>query len=63
MLFAVGSVLLSFLWVLKTLSALGAFSGGLEKTYFEHYYTWIQVRPARHQLSISRSTGSPPFGC
>src|SRR5580704_16632523 len=38
---AVGSVLLSFLWVLKTLNALGAFSGGLEKTYFEHYYTWI----------------------
>jgi NADH-quinone oxidoreductase subunit L len=43
--FAVGSVLLSFLWVLKTLNALGAFSGGLEKTYFEHYYTWIQSGP------------------
>jgi NADH-quinone oxidoreductase subunit L len=42
---AVGSVLLSFLWVLKTLNALGAFSGGLEKTYFEHYYTWIQSGP------------------
>ena len=42
---AVGSVLLSFLWVLKTLSALGAFSGGLEKAYFEHYYTWIQSGP------------------
>ena len=39
---AVGSVLLSFLWVLKTLSGLGAFSGGLEQTYKEHYYTWIQ---------------------
>jgi NADH-quinone oxidoreductase subunit L len=39
---AVGSVLLSFLWVLKTLSGLGAFSGGLEETYREHYYTWIQ---------------------
>src|SRR6202051_329895 len=39
---AVGSVLLSFLWVLKTLSALGAFSGGLEQPYNEHYYTWIQ---------------------
>ena len=39
---AVGSVLLSFLWVLKTLNALGAFSGGLEQTYKEHYYTWIQ---------------------
>src|SRR5215831_12072547 len=39
---AVGSVLLSFLWVLKTLSAVGAFSGGLEETYREHYYNWIQ---------------------
>src|SRR5215472_8217744 len=39
---AVGSVLLSFLWVLKTLSALGVFSGGLEEAYPEHYYTWIQ---------------------
>jgi NADH-quinone oxidoreductase subunit L len=40
---AVGSVLLSFLWVVKTLSALGAFSGGLTgAAYTEHYYTWIQ---------------------
>src|ERR1700685_2576310 len=39
---AVGSVLLSFLWVLKSLSALGAFSGGLEETHVEHYFTWIQ---------------------
>ena len=39
---AVGSVALSFLWVVKTLSALGAFSGGLEETYKEHFYTWIQ---------------------
>ncbi|HEY4361663.1 MAG TPA: NADH-quinone oxidoreductase subunit L [Bryobacteraceae bacterium] len=39
---AVGSVLLSFLWVLKTLNALGAFSGGLEEAYKEHYFTWIQ---------------------
>ncbi len=39
---AIGSVLLSFLWVLKTLSALGAFSGGLTSAYNEHYYTWIQ---------------------
>ena len=36
------SVVLSFLWVVKTLNALGAFSGGLEQTYKEHYYTWIQ---------------------
>src|SRR5580693_711779 len=39
---AVGSVLLAFLWVLKSLSALGAFSGGLEETHTEHYFTWIQ---------------------
>src|ERR1700681_1831808 len=41
---AVGSVLLSLLWVLKTLSALGVFGGGtpLEQAYTEHYYTWIQ---------------------
>src|SRR6476646_3981316 len=39
---AVGSVLLSFLWAVKTLNGLSAFSGGLEETYKEHYYTWIQ---------------------
>src|ERR1700685_1610369 len=39
---AVGSVLLSFLWVVKSLSALGAFSGGLEEAHIEHYFTWIQ---------------------
>ena len=39
---AAGSVLLSFLWVLKTLSGLGAFSGGLEEAHVEHYFTWIQ---------------------
>jgi NADH-quinone oxidoreductase subunit L len=39
---AVGSVLLSFLWVVKTLASLGAFSGSLQTTYVEHYYTWIQ---------------------
>jgi NADH-quinone oxidoreductase subunit L len=39
---AAGSVLLSFLWVLKTLSGLGAFSGALDSAYTEHYYTWIQ---------------------
>src|SRR6202049_4224274 len=41
---AAGSVLLSFLWVLKTLGALGVFGGGspLEQAYTEHYYTWIQ---------------------
>src|SRR5262245_36749876 len=39
---AVGSVFLAFLWVVKTLSGLGAFSGGLEETYKEHYFTWIK---------------------
>src|ERR1700693_4049188 len=42
---AVGSVLLSFLWVLKTLSALGVFGGvpnPLEQPHVEHYFTWIQ---------------------
>jgi NADH-quinone oxidoreductase subunit L len=39
---AVGSVLLSFLWVLKTLNGLQAFSGGLERPWVEHYFTWIQ---------------------
>jgi NADH-quinone oxidoreductase subunit L len=39
---AVGSVLLAFLWAVKSLSALGAFSGGLEETHVEHYFTWIQ---------------------
>jgi NADH-quinone oxidoreductase subunit L len=34
---AVGSVLLSFAWVLKTLLGLGQ----LEHTYTEHYFTWI----------------------
>ena len=39
---AVGSVLLSFVWVVRVLSGLGAFSGGLQEPYLEHYYTWIQ---------------------
>ncbi len=34
---AVGSVVLSFLWVLKALSALAP----LNETYVEHYFTWI----------------------
>jgi NADH-quinone oxidoreductase subunit L len=35
---AVGSVVLAFLWVLKTLSGLGS----LETAHIEHYFTWIQ---------------------
>jgi NADH-quinone oxidoreductase subunit L len=35
---AVGSVLLSFLWVLKTIFAMG----DLNASHTEHYFTWIQ---------------------
>ena len=35
---AVGSVLLSFLWVVKTILAMG----DLNTAYLEHYFTWIQ---------------------
>jgi NADH-quinone oxidoreductase subunit L len=35
---AVGSVMLSFVWVLKSLAGLYP----LEEKYIEHYYTWIQ---------------------
>jgi NADH-quinone oxidoreductase subunit L len=35
---AIGSVLFSFLWVLKTLAGLG----DLHTAYTEHYFTWIQ---------------------
>src|SRR5579862_3751782 len=37
-LFAIGSVVLSFAWVLKTVLALG----DLNTAYTEHYFTWIQ---------------------
>jgi NADH-quinone oxidoreductase subunit L len=49
---AVGSVVLSFLWVLKTISAMG----DLNTAHLEHYFTWIQ----------SGFPGSPNFvniGC
>jgi NADH-quinone oxidoreductase subunit L len=40
---AIGSVLLSFLWVLKVLSGLGMFGhAATEQAYIEHYFTWIQ---------------------
>ena len=35
---AIGSVALSFAWVLKTLAGLGS----IEAAYSEHYFTWIQ---------------------
>src|ERR1700733_5572868 len=39
---AVVFVLFAFFKVVVSLSALGAFSGGLEETHVEHYFTWIQ---------------------
>jgi NADH-quinone oxidoreductase subunit L len=36
--FAIGSVVLSFAWVLKTIFGLG----DLNSPYVEHYFTWIQ---------------------
>ena len=40
---AVGSVLLSFLWVLKALSAMGLWGAGMpEEAHVERYFTWIQ---------------------
>ena len=39
---AIGTVALSFLWVLKTLAALGMFGGSMpEEPYVERYYTWM----------------------
>jgi NADH-quinone oxidoreductase subunit L len=38
-LIAVGSVALSFAWVVKTLLGLGA----MEEKYVEHYFTWMQT--------------------
>src|SRR5258708_27528064 len=35
---AIGSVLLSFLWVIKTLTGLGE----METAYVERYFTWMQ---------------------
>lgn len=39
---AIGSVLLSFLWVLKVLSSLGMFGHDApEHAHMEHYFTWM----------------------
>src|SRR5215468_4262219 len=38
---AIGSVVLSFLWVLKTIAAMG----DLNTPVMEHYFTWIQSGP------------------
>jgi NADH-quinone oxidoreductase subunit L len=52
--FAVGSVVLSFLWVLKTLVALAP----LNQSYSEHYFTWIQSGALKigWDMSVDRLT-------
>src|ERR1035438_4661858 len=47
---AIGSVILSFLWVLKTVLALG----DLNTSHLEHYFTWIQsgVPGGNHYINI-----------
>ena len=51
---AVGSVLLSFLWVVKTLQALMP----LESAHIEHYFTWISSGTLNipYELSVDRLT-------
>lgn len=51
---AVGSVLLSFLWVLKTLLGLGS----LDQAYIERYFTWIASGPLQvgFDLAVDRLT-------
>src|SRR5438093_4120740 len=51
---AVGSVLLSFAWVVKTLMALGA----MEAAHVERYFTWFQSADLRigFDLSVDRLT-------
>jgi NADH-quinone oxidoreductase subunit L len=51
---AIGSVLLSFAWVVKTLLALG----GMETPYIERYFTWFQSGDLRvgFDLSVDRLT-------
>ena len=53
---AVGSVLLSFLWVLKTLNALGAFSGGLPKRLHRTLLHLDPIRLSQYRRRISPST-------
>src|SRR6185436_653320 len=51
---AIGSVLLSFAWVVKTLLALGT----METAYIERYFTWFQSGALRvgFDLSVDRLT-------
>jgi len=48
-LFAIGSVALSFIWVVKTLLALGP----IETKYIEHYFTWIQSGPLQINVDFA----------
>src|ERR1017187_8519988 len=48
-LFAIGSVVLAFAWVLKTLLGLG----DLNTTYSETYYTWIQSGTFKVDIAMS----------
>src|SRR5277367_2394448 len=48
-LFAIGSVALSFAWVVKTLLALGP----LETKYVEHCFTWIQSGPLQINIDFA----------
>ncbi len=56
---AIGSVLLSFAWVLKTLRR----PVDLATAHTEHYFTWIQSGALYRRTAISRWTGSPPSCC
>jgi len=47
--FAIGSVALSFAWVVKTLVGLGP----LETKYIEHYFTWIQSGPLQINIDFA----------
>src|SRR5215204_5656813 len=56
---AIGSVLLSFLWVLKVLFGIGIFGHEApEHAYVEHYFTWIQSGALRigFDLAVDRLT-------
>ena len=48
-LFAIGSVALSFAWVVKTLVGLDP----LETKYIEHYFTWIQSGPLQINIDFA----------
>src|SRR5271168_4427587 len=48
-LLAIGSVALSFAWVVKTLMGLSP----LEAKYIEHYYTWIQSGPLQINMDFA----------